>query len=134
MAKHLTDKQKKKIIADYVECGNYSEVARNHKISASGVKKIVIADSNSMKKFEQKKEENTKDMIEYLDSKKLKAFDFIDKALDGMIDDEKIKKTSVSQLATAMGIVIDKYVNIKDVDQDKEKVIIKGVIDYGDKS
>ena len=33
MAKHLTDREKKKIIADYAECGNYSQVARKHKVS-----------------------------------------------------------------------------------------------------
>ena len=31
--KKLTDKQKKLIIADYIECGNYCEVARKHGIT-----------------------------------------------------------------------------------------------------
>ena len=40
MAKHLTDAKKKQIIADYVECGNYSEVARKHKVSKDTVRRL----------------------------------------------------------------------------------------------
>jgi len=35
--KKLTDKKKKLIIADYIECGNYSEVARKHNVSDTTV-------------------------------------------------------------------------------------------------
>ena len=40
MAKHLTDAKKKKIIADYVGCGNYSEVARKNKVSKDTVRRL----------------------------------------------------------------------------------------------
>lgn len=53
--KKLTDKQKKLIIADYIDCGNYSEVARKYKVSDTAVRKIIKADKDSVKKFEQKK-------------------------------------------------------------------------------
>lgn len=56
MAKHLTDREKKKIIADYAECGNYSQVARKHKVSFDTVKRVVISDPETVKKAEQKKE------------------------------------------------------------------------------
>ena len=59
MAKHLTDREKKKIIADYAECGNYSQVARKHKVSFDTVKRVVISDPETVKKAEQKKEQNT---------------------------------------------------------------------------
>lgn len=55
MAKHLTDREKKKIIADYAECGNYSQVARKHKVSFDTVKRVVISDPETVKKAEQKK-------------------------------------------------------------------------------
>ena len=37
MAARLTDKQKKKIIADYVQLGSYNAVAKKHKIADSTV-------------------------------------------------------------------------------------------------
>ena len=44
MAKHLTDRQKKKIIADYAELGSYRAVARKHKVSDGTVKRICKRD------------------------------------------------------------------------------------------
>lgn len=55
MAKHLTDREKKKIIADYAECGNYSQVARKHKVSFDTVKRVVISDPETVKKRNKKK-------------------------------------------------------------------------------
>ena len=41
MAARLTDKQKKRIIADYVELGSYNATAKAHGVSLNTVKKIV---------------------------------------------------------------------------------------------
>lgn len=119
----LTDKQKKKIIADYVLNQNYSETARLNKISNNTVKKIVKAEKDISEKFSQKKEEDNQDMMQYLEEKKKDAFKFIDMAFAGMMDEEKIKKTPVNQLATALGIVIDKYTK-NDTGEGTTKVVI----------
>ena len=42
----LTDKQKKKIIADYVENSNYSETARMNNVSEYTVRKLCKDDNN----------------------------------------------------------------------------------------
>lgn len=44
VAKHLTDRQKKKIIADYAELWSYRAVARKHKVSDVTVKRICERD------------------------------------------------------------------------------------------
>lgn len=108
--RHATDKEKKKIIADYVQYENYSEVARINKCSASKVKNIVLASNEFVEKCEQKKEENTKDIIEYMDSKKETVCKMIDLYLNEFCDSERIKNSTTSQLATAFGVVIDKFV------------------------
>lgn len=122
MAKHLTDAKKKKIIADYVECGNYSEVARKHKVSKDTVRRLSNR-TDIVKKAQEKKEQNTRDMLEYLDQKRDTAFKFIDKAFEEMCKEEKIEKTSIINLATAIGIVIDKYSNAN-INKQNEKVTI----------
>jgi len=105
----LTDKNKQKIIADYVENGNYSETARMNKVSDYTVRTLIKKSENISEKIEQKKEENTQDMIQYLEGKLQDAFDLVEMFMNGMADEEKIKKTSINQIATAMGIVIDKF-------------------------
>ena len=122
MAKHLTDAKKKQIIADYVECGNYSEVARKHKVSKDTVRRLSNR-TDIVKKAQEKKEQNTRDMLEYLDQKRDTAFKFIDKAFEEMFKEEKIEKTSIINLATAIGIVIDKYSNAN-INKQNEKVTI----------
>ena len=60
MAKRLTDKQKKKIIADYVEIGSLNAVAQKHKVSRDTVKRIVSSDEEIVKKTQQKKKKTQK--------------------------------------------------------------------------
>ena len=55
----LTDKQKKKIIADYIENQNFSETARINGVNKSTVKRLIDSgyDKDVQQKATQKKEE-----------------------------------------------------------------------------
>ena len=55
MAARLTDKQKKKIIADYVELGSYNAVAKIHGVSRQTVKKHCINRCRNWTKIATKK-------------------------------------------------------------------------------
>lgn len=109
MAK-LTDKQHKRMIARYAECQNYSQVAREFHVSEYTVRSHCKGDKKTSEKIEQKKEENTLDMLAFLDSRKGEAEDFISMALKHLRDDKKLERTGIQAIATAMGIVIDKYI------------------------
>ncbi len=109
MAARLTDKQKKMIIADYVELGSYNAVAKRHGVSFDTVKRIVNNEPQIVKKTEQKKEENTLDMLAYMDSKKEQAQGIIDLYLSALANPEKLEKASVNNIATALGIIVDKF-------------------------
>ncbi len=109
VAKRLTDKQKKRIIADYVELGSYNAVAKKHHIADSTVKRVVMKDGDTQRKAEQKKAENAADVLAYMDGQKDKVCSLLDKYLDAMGDRQKIERAGIQQLATAMAIVIDKY-------------------------
>lgn len=55
-AQRLTDKQKKKIIADYVQLQNYTKTAKLNGVSDTTVKRLIsTAPSEMLKKVEQKK-------------------------------------------------------------------------------
>lgn len=109
MAARLTDKQKKKIIADYMESGSYRATAKLNKVSATTVKNVVLDDTESVQKCAQKKEQNTLDMLAYMDSRKEQAQDVIDGYLKALANPEKIEAAKLSEIATALGIVVDKF-------------------------
>lgn len=111
MAARLTDKQKKKIIADYVECGSYNATAKKNGVSINTVKKIVNENANIAQKCKQKREQNTADILDYMESRKDKAKDVLDAYIEALKKPEKIEAAKLSEIATAMGIVIDKFVN-----------------------
>lgn len=109
MAQHLTDKQKKQIIADYVELESYNAVAKKHKVSATTVKNTVLKNSESVKKCEQKKEQNTADILEFMDKKKDDVCNIISLYLSELQNSDKLQRASIQSIATSLGIVIDKF-------------------------
>lgn len=109
MAARLTDKQKKKIIADYMESGSYRATAKLNKVSATTVKNVVLDDAESVQKCAQKKEQNTLDMLAYMDSRKEQAQGVIDDYLKALANPAKIEAAKLSEIATALGIVVDKF-------------------------
>ena len=122
MAK-LNDKQKKEIIAYYIECQNYSETGRKFNLSDNGVRKIVANNKEASKLFEQKSQENTEDVLEAMKKRSKKKIELIDKifeAMDGKLDNIDMF-TNIKDLATAYGIIMDKELKILELKlKDKE--------------
>ena len=109
MAKYLTDREKKKIIADYVELESYNAVAKKHNVSATTVKNTVLKNNESVKKCEQKKEQNTADILEFMDKKKDDVCNIISLYLSELQNSDKLQRASIQSIATSLGIVIDKF-------------------------
>lgn len=122
MANRITDKQRKRIIADYVELGSYNAVAKKHKISDKTVKRIVTNDDGFMKKAEQKKEQNSADILEYMENQKGVVCEIIGKCLTILNDEEKLAKAQPQQITTAMGTLIDKFVNMTPADKEDKEI------------
>ena len=108
MAK-LTDKQKKKIVAESVNGSSMTALAKKYGVSTATIHRVVHRDEKLKEKVEQKKAENTVSILAFMDSKKNDVCGLIDKLLAVMGDEDKLAAATVNQLATAMGIVIDKY-------------------------
>lgn len=130
MAPRLTDKQKKRIISDYVNIGSYNTVGKMHGISATTVKNVVLKNSETVGLCEQKKKQNTMDMLEFLETRKKKTQDIIDQLLDCMPD--KIPRASLVQIVTAYGVLVDKSTLLSGNDKKDEGV--KVIIDVGSKT
>lgn len=109
MAARLTDKQKKKIVADYVQLGSYNAVAKIHGVADSTVKRAVLAYPDMQKKAEQKKEENTADILDYMERQRDDVCEVLEICLSELKKAERYEKTPPQQIATTMAILIDKY-------------------------
>ena len=129
MARHLTDREKKKIIADYAEIGSYNAVAKKHKRSWTTIKQGVESGPDTMKKCEQKREENMRDVLAWMDARKDTACGVLDKLLTAMSNDEIIGRSTINQIATAFGIVMDKFALVQGDSQtlSKAKELLEGV-------
>lgn len=109
MAK-LTDKQRKKIIAEYVEGGtSQRKLAEKYHVSPYLIRAILNDDKRLAQKIAHKKAENTASVLAFMDSKKNDVCNLIENLLAAMNSPEKIAAAPLNQIATAMGIVIDKY-------------------------
>ena len=129
MAARLTDRQKKKILADYVQTSNYCAVAKINGVSANTVKKIVQTNADIAEKLIQKKEENTADVLAYMDAHKDLVCSFIGKGLEMLNDPDKLAAANLSQITTAMGTVIDKWALLQEKATNDESEKIRVIID-----
>ena len=123
----LTDKQKKKIIADYMENGNYRETGRINNVSDNTVRDIVNKDQNTSEKLAQKKEENTKDILEYMDSIVKDQKEVIDLSLKVLKD--KLSNpdlfTNIRDVAIVYGTIFDKSLKYKEMKLREEEMKYK---------
>ncbi|RKJ40195.1 helix-turn-helix domain-containing protein [Acutalibacter sp. 1XD8-33] len=109
MAQRLTDKKKKRIIADYVQLGSYNAVAKMHGVADTTVKRVVLGDPHMREKAEQKKEQNTADILDYMESQRDDVCKVLGICLGELKKPERYAKTTPQQIATTMAILIDKY-------------------------
>lgn len=127
MAARLTDKQRKKIIADYMDNGSYRATAKMNNVSATTVKNVVCKDTEIVRKCAQKKRQNTLDMLAYMDSRKEQAQGVIDTYLKALTNPEKLEDASLAQIATALGIVVDKFTKNSSVGTEGMNEILKNM-------
>lgn len=109
MAARLTDKQKKQIIADYAVNQSYNATAKLHGISHQTVKRVVTRDPETAKKVQQKKEQNTADILDCMESQRDDVCKVLGICLSELKKAERYEKTPPQQIATTMAILIDKY-------------------------
>ncbi len=136
MAARLTDKQKKKIVADYVQLGSYSATARLNGVSKDTVKRTVLNCDDFAQKAQQKKEQNTADIIAYMDGQKNDVCTVLGLCIKLLKNPDIYAKASPQQIATTMAILIDKYTanngaNI--ADEQSEDALSKSLRELGEK-
>ena len=108
MAARLTDKKKKKIVADYLESQSINTAAKMNGVSWDSAKKAIQESGDVEKKLEEKKKQNTADILEYMESRKGQICEIIQKGLDALNKPGKLDDASPAQISTMIGTLLDK--------------------------
>ncbi|MBS5879635.1 MAG: helix-turn-helix domain-containing protein [Clostridium sp.] len=112
MAARLTDKQKKKIIADYLETESYNATAKKNGVCGQTVRRVVEESHGITENLKKKKEENTADILAYMESQRKVVCEIIGKGLMELNKPEKLALATPAQITTALGTLIDKWTAI----------------------
>ena len=130
MAARLTDQQRKKIAADFVQIGSYNAVAKVNGVSPNTVKNVVLSqNADFAEKCTQKKEENTADILAYMESQKQTICEIIGKGLTVLNDPEKLKEATPAQITTALGTLIDKWTGVNGSNSNEQKASHNALIE-----
>ena len=126
MADRLTDKKRKKIIADYTTNGNKRETARMNGVSEHTVRRIIKeenSDNSVSQKLAQNNEQNTLDTIEYLKTQSTTKNRLVSKLLKSMeIKTEDIERANIRDLAMAYGIIVDKELKLLEIQKSQREM------------
>lgn len=109
MAK-LSDKDRKKMILDRVSGMKYKQIAEKYHVSETTARNVCKSDPKIAERCANKKEANTLEMLAYMDAQKGKAQELLSKILEALGDPDKLARSNVRDLATAYGIIADKFI------------------------
>lgn len=118
MAARLTERQKQKIVVDYLESGSYRATGRKFGVCGDTVKRLVEESGDFRQKAAQKKEEIQADVLAYMESQRQVVCEIIGKGLTVLNDPEKLKEATPAQITTAIGTLIDKWTQMGRADSD----------------
>lgn len=112
MAARLTDKERKEMIAERAEGLSIRKLASKYHVSTTTIQKTLRRDPELTQKVTQKKEQNTADILAYMESKKDIVCEILGKGLDALNGPDKLAEATPAQITTALGTLIDKWTAI----------------------
>lgn len=126
----FSDEEIKKIKSDYKRLKSYKKCAEKNSISVYMAKKLINGKKKPKKRVKMKsvcEDAGLQDSAgDYMEKKRRDALQFIGKCLDTMSSEEKLANAPINQIASAMGVVMDKFAK-KDEDDGKLGEILKAV-------
>ena len=108
-AKKLTDKQIKNIISARIEGAKVKDLAKKYKVTENTIRKYCNSDKEFEEKCVLKKKENEESILEHMQKKSEIVCEILDKYLLALADPERLKECGTREIATALGIIIDKF-------------------------
>ena len=132
-AQKMRETKRKKITADWALAGSNRAAARKNNVSPSTVRRLVLAEPKLAEAARDKKRACARDMLSYMDGKRDAVCDIIGLSLEELSDPDRLKAAGIRDIATTMGILIDKWTRAQQTAQGKEPVTVElgpGVEEY----
>lgn len=111
--RRLTDLDRKRIVADYIDTGNYSETGRRFGVADNTVKRVVEECGDIAEQIEEKKRQNTEDVARFMETRREIVCEIIEKGLHVLNDENKLATATPAQITTAIGTLIDKWTQMQ---------------------
>lgn len=118
--KRLTEKQKSRILADYVLLGSYNAAAKKNKCSPNTVKRLVLSSPAEVAAGEDGKNACARDILSYMEGQRDAVCSIIGKGLEALMSDSMMANATPNQITTAIGTLIDKWAMIEERRQSKD--------------
>lgn len=117
----IKDKTRKAIIADRACEESIRAIAKKYSVSTTSVQRIIRENPEMTQLVTQKKEENTADILAYMESKRGVVCEIIEKGLVALNSPDKLAEATPAQITTALGTLIDKWSTVTGGLADKVK-------------
>ena len=122
--KKIDDRTRAMIVAALTAGECVADVARAFDISETSVRRIRDKEVDMAELVAEKRAVVAQTMDDYLEQERDRAQGFISKALDYLSSEEKLAAATLSQIATAMGIVIDKWGKVQAMSEGNDSGVV----------
>ena len=118
--KRLSEKEKAKILADYVLLGSYNAAGKKNKCSPNTVKRLVLGQPADVQAAQDGKNACARDILSYMEGQRDAVCSIIGKGLEALASPEMMKNATPNQITTAIGTLIDKWAMLEEKRGDKD--------------
>lgn len=123
--RRIEQERRMKILADYTLEGSYRAAARKNGVSPDTVRRIVRENPEMVQVADTQKNARARDLMSYMQGKADTVCDIIDNGLGVLSDPERMKEAKLRDVATVIGILIDKWSMINAMCQDEASVQVE---------
>lgn len=123
--RRIEPERRMKILADYAMEGSYRAAARKNGVSPDTVRRIVLENPEMARAADAKKNARARDVMSYMQGKADTVCEIIGNGLGVLSDPERMQEAKLRDIATMLGILIDKWAMIDAMGRDKDPVQVE---------
>lgn len=123
--RRIEPERRMKILADYALEGSYRAAARKNSVSPDTVRRIVRENPEMARAADAEKNARARDVMSYMQGKADTVCEIIGNGLGVLSDPERMQEAKLRDIATMLGILIDKWTMIDAMGRDKDPVQVE---------
>ena len=123
--RRIEPERRMKILTDYALEGSYRAAARKNSVSPDTVRRIVQENPEMARAADAEKNARARDVMSYMQGKADTVCEIIGSGLGVLSDPERMQEAKLRDIATMLGILIDKWAMIDAMGRDKDPVQVE---------